>query len=132
MAVGVADSAEPALRAELFFEVARSELGYGGDRHRAEHMFEASLQIDESLGHSVEISRAQSLLANVALDLGDRPTAAYRTARASRWLEPSKTVRLAPDYLARLPSTTSYVIRSEAMAGRSAEISSNKWRSPKK
>ena len=82
VATRVADAAEPALRAELFFEVARSELGYGGDRHRAEHMFEASLQIDESLGNRVEIARALSLLANVALDLGDRPTAASRTARA--------------------------------------------------
>jgi predicted ATPase/DNA-binding CsgD family transcriptional regulator len=67
-----AGSLEPALRADLLFQIATYEIWHGGDRARVRELYAECLAIRQSLGDEIGAAFALIQISSVAADLGHR------------------------------------------------------------
>jgi len=81
-AEAVASTAEPSLRAAFLYELADFEIAHGGNRVRVEQLFTEALRIWEDLGDGAGMARVLAVLGAIAMDRGDRQTAATRIRKA--------------------------------------------------
>ena len=76
------ESAEPALRGPLLQHLARHEMAFGGDRHRAQDLLTQALRLAEDAKDARGRTLVLVLLSHVASDLGDRKRATQRMRQA--------------------------------------------------
>jgi predicted ATPase/DNA-binding CsgD family transcriptional regulator len=76
------ETLEPALRADLLFQLANYEIWHGGDRARLRRRYAECLAIRESLGDDVGAAFALTQLSAIAADLGHREEALELGQRA--------------------------------------------------